>query len=91
MLEKIKLALRITHNYLDSDITDTINAARAEMVRSGVSDNIVNAEDNDLVSQAIKTYALYVYSGDSKLTEGYFQSWQYQLENIRKSYPKESD
>ncbi len=84
MLEKVKLALRISHNLLDSDIEDTIKTARAEMNRSGISLDV--AQSNlDIVEMAIKTYCLYVYASDSKLTEGYFKSWQYQLDNIRKS------
>lgn len=84
MLEKVKLALRISHNLLDSDIQDTINTARAEMVRAGVDE--LTAESNaEIVQSAIKTYCMYTYSSDSKLAEGYFNSWQYQLENIRKS------
>ena len=84
MLEKVKLVLRISHNYLDSDICDTINTARAEMIRSGVSD-IVAYSDADVVEMAIKTYCLFVYANDTKMSEGYFKSWQYQLDNIRKS------
>lgn len=85
MLAKIKLALRISHTALDSDILDTIKAARAEMIRAGVPEDIANSETNDLIVQAIKTYALYVYANDTKLADGYFNSWQYQLDNIRKS------
>lgn len=84
MLEKVKIALRITHTYLDSDITDTINTARAELIRSGVSVDVAES-DTDLVQMAIKTYCLYVFSNDTKMAEGYFKSWQYQLDNIRKS------
>lgn len=84
MLEKVKLALRISHNYLDSDIYDTINTARAEMIRAGVAENIANSSA-DVVEMAIKTYCLFVYANDTKMSEGYFNSWQYQLDNIRKS------
>lgn len=84
MLEKVKMALRISHNLLDSDINDTISTARSEMIRSGIAENIANS-DIDIIQMAIKTYCLYVYASDTKLTEGYFKSWQYQLDNIRKS------
>lgn len=85
MLDKIKLALRISHNALDSDIQDTIKAARAEMIRAGVPVELAESETNDLVLAAVKTYALYVYANDTKLSNGYFESWQYQLDCIRKS------
>lgn len=84
MLEKVKIALRINHTLLDSDIEDTINTARAEMLRSGVSEEIANSS-LDVVEMAIKTYCLFVYANDTKMVDGYFNSWQYQLDNLRKS------
>lgn len=84
MLEKVKLALRISHNLLDSDIKSTIDIARAELIRSGVSmDKAIS--DDALIESAIKTYCLFVYSNDDKRTQGFFESWQYQLDNLRKS------
>lgn len=84
MLEKVKKALRISHDYLNEDIEDTINTARAELIRSGV-DKAIAEGDSDLVQMAIKTYCLFVYSDDQKKTDGYWKSWQYQLDCIRKS------
>lgn len=84
MLEKVKLALRISHNLLDSDIEDTIETARAELIRSGCSEEYANS-NHTLIVSAIKTYCLYVYANDEKKTQGFFESWQYQLDNIRKS------
>lgn len=91
MLEKVKVALRISHNCLDNDIQDTIATARAEMIRSGVVADKVNDEEDALITNAIKTYCLFVYSSDSNKTEGYWTSWQYQLDCLRKSqgYAKE--
>ena len=92
MLDKVKLSLRISHNLLDSDIESTIEAARAELIRSGVSAEKANSEDV-LIERAIKTYCLFVYSSDNTRVEGYRASWEYQLECLRKSsgYMKESD
>lgn len=84
MLEKVKLALRISHNLLDVDINETIDTARAELIRSGVSKKYANS-NHPLVESAIKTYCLFVYANDDKKTQGYFDSWQYQMDNIRKS------
>lgn len=84
MLDKVKLALRITHTLLDSDITETIALARAEMVRAGVDSDVAES-DNALVEGAIKTYCMYRYANDTKMSDGYFKSWEYQLDNIRKS------
>jgi len=84
MLAKVKLALRITHTYLDSDITSTIAQARAEMVRAGVDSDVAES-NHSLVEGAIKTFCLMHYSNDSKMAEGYSKSWEYQLDNLRKS------
>ena len=84
MLEKVKLALRISHTLLDDEITESIASARAEMVRAGVSDEVAES-DLPLVHEAIKTYCRYIYSNDTKMKEGFFTSWEYQLDNLRKS------
>jgi len=84
MLDKVKLSLRISHDLLDNDILDTINTARAEMVRAGVVPSVAES-NNDVVEMAVKTYCLYVYANDEKAKDGYFTSWQYQLDNLRKS------
>lgn len=84
MLDKVKLSLRISHNLLDSDIEDTIGTARAELIRVGVPESKANGDDL-LVEEAIKTYCKAVYSSDEKRAEGFFNSWQYQLDNLRKS------
>lgn len=85
MLEKIKLALRISHKYLDDEISNTIEVARAELIRSGVSADKANSQDDVLIYSAIKTYCMFAFAGDAKISDGYFKSWSYQLENLRKS------
>ena len=84
MLTEVKLALRISHNKLDAEIQSTIEAAEAEMMRAGVVEASI-IETDPLIADAIKTYCKYSFASDIKLREGYFESWQYQLENIRKS------
>ena len=84
MLDKVKLALRITHTLLDSEITETVAQARAEMVRAGVPSDVAES-DNTLVEGAIKTFCLYRFANDTKMSEGFFKSWEYQLDNLRKS------
>lgn len=85
MLEKIKIVLRIGHKYLDADILDTIKIARAEMVRSGISEEKANDDEDSLIFSAIKTYCLFTYSSDNSRIEGFRQSWEYQLDNLRKT------
>lgn len=84
MLEKVKLALRISHNKLDSEIEDNIKEARAEMVRAGVVIEVAESE-LPLIEGAIKTYCKFKQADDSKLADGFYKSWELQLENIRKS------
>ena len=85
MLDKVKRALRISHSLLDDDITETINAARAEMIRSGVAEAKAKDDNDSLIVSAVKTYCLYTYANDTKMQDGYFKSWQYQLDCVRKS------
>lgn len=82
--DKVKLALRISHNLLDSEISDVITSARQEMLRAGV-DSEVAASDMELVQTAIKTYALEYYAQDPKDAERYSESFKYQLDCLRKS------
>lgn len=84
IFQKVKLALRISHNALDDEITDVIASARQEMIRAGVEQELANGS-MDLVETAIKTYALAYFAGNLTDREKYEQSFQYQLDNIRKS------
>lgn len=85
MLKKVKLALRISHSYLDEDIMDTINTARAEMIRSGISEEKANDDEDSLIVGAIKTFCKYQFSSDNTRVEGFRTSWEYQLECLRKT------
>lgn len=53
MLEKVKLALRITTNAYDSELNDLIDAAQLDMGIAGV---VIPDELDALVSRAIVTY-----------------------------------
>lgn len=81
--EKVKLALRISHNILDDEISDVIQSGRQEMVRAGVSNEVAEST-LEIVETALKTYALAYYSEPS-VAEKYTDSFKYQLDNIRKS------
>lgn len=85
MLEKVKLALRISHDYLNDDIEETISAARQEMIRAGVSADKAADEDDNLISLFIKTFCLYHFCNDDKIKDKYETAYQYQLDNLRKS------
>lgn len=87
MLETIKTALRISHTKLDTEINTTIEVARAELIRAGVNADKVNdlISEDKLINEAIKTYCLFSFSNNEKMAEGYFNSWQYQVDNLRRS------
>lgn len=84
MLESVKLGLRITHSKLNSEILETIETAKMEMERVGVS-KLAIVETDSLIVDAIKTFCKYSFSSDLKMREGFFNSWQYQLDCLRKS------
>ncbi|HDR7391264.1 head-tail connector protein [Bacillus sp. FSL R9-9410] len=56
MLDIVKLALRITHSHLDDEITDLIEAARHDLMLSGVSSLKTNDDADPLIKRAIITY-----------------------------------
>lgn len=85
MLEKVKIALRISHDYLNSDIEDSISAARLELKRAGVKAEMADSETDELICLAIKTFCLSIYSATDAIRKGYEESWKYQLDNLRKS------
>lgn len=53
MLDKVKLALRITTDAFDSELTDLIEAAQLDLGIAGV---VVPAEIDSIVTRAIITY-----------------------------------
>ena len=55
MLEKIKTALRISHNQLDSEIQDVIDAAMTSLMAAGV--HSAGHESDPLIVNAVKLYA----------------------------------
>ena len=87
---KVKLALRISHNYLDSEITDVIKSARDEMIRAGLDATMAEGS-SELVETAIKTYALANFCGNLNDSEKYTESFKYQLDCLRKSYGGDSN
>lgn len=53
MLEKVKLALRITTDAFDDELTDLIGAAQLDLGIAGV---VIPAEIDSIVTRAIITY-----------------------------------
>ena len=84
IFDKVKLALRISHNLLDGEITDVITSARLELKRAGVKSEVAEGDDEN-VETAIKTYALSYYASDVKEADRYTESFKYQCDCLRKS------
>lgn len=65
MLEKIKLSLGITHNKLDTDIQDVIEACLIDLGIAGV-DKLI--DEDPLVCAAVKLYckAWYNFQGQAE-------------------------
>lgn len=84
MLDKVKLALRISHDLLNDDILATIESARADMIRAGVPEIIARDDEYPLTQSAIRTYCLYSYA-DKDNASRYWESYTYQVDCMRKS------
>lgn len=88
MLEKMRLALRITSRSFDSEIAWLIEAARRELVRAGVSREKAYDENDELITFAIQKFVQANYSngmGGKDDAERYRQAFECQLEVLRKS------
>lgn len=63
MLEKVKLALRITTNAFDDELTDLIGAAQLDLGIAGV---VIPAEIDSIVTRAIITYCKFHFGEPSE-------------------------
>ena len=84
ILDTVKLAARIKHNSLDSEITRQIALARAEMIRAGVPSFVAESDTNELIVECIVQGTLKNISTDEKIRDAAASSFQYQLDNLRK-------
>ncbi|MFJ8268528.1 head-tail connector protein [Peribacillus asahii] len=71
MLEAIKLSLRVSHNALDDELLDLIEAAQHDLILSGVSSEKAEAETDvdPLIKRAITIYVKANFVSDSKDAE----------------------
>ena len=79
----VKLADRITGNYLDSEINRLETWARAEIERAGVPNFIAQSED-DLINDCVIQGVLSKIARDDKMREGAERAFIYQLDCLRK-------
>lgn len=62
MLDRVKLALLITGNDFDSELSDLIDAAAKDLGIAGVDALVISTDTNDaLIIRAIITYAGYQF------------------------------
>ncbi len=57
MLEKVKQALRISNTAFDTELNDLIEAAKADLILSGILQSKIDAIDTDiLIQRAVMVY-----------------------------------
>ena len=86
LVDTVATALRLgstSKTELSSEIERNIKAARSEMIRSGVKNEVAES-DHELIVEAIVTYCL-AKLGSVTTSDKYNESWLYQLDNLRKS------
>jgi hypothetical protein len=78
----IRQRLRNSSNALDSEITDLINAARADLVLGGVLESKAEDESDPLILQAISTYVKAEFGLDNDDSEKYRASYKEQRNGL---------
>lgn len=71
----IRRSLRINHTHLDAEITDLIEAARADLLLGGISASKVNDESDFLIKRAIITYVKSEFGLDNVDSVKYHESY----------------
>ena len=56
MLDDVKVALRVSHTALNSEITDLIAAARQDLILSGILPAKANSDTDALIKRVVITY-----------------------------------
>lgn len=56
ILDDVKTSLRISHTSLDSEIADLIEAARLDLIQSGILSSKANDDTDALIKRAIILY-----------------------------------
>ena len=82
MLDRVKLALLITGNDFDSELSDLIDAAAKDLGIAGVDALVISTDTNDaLIIRAIITYCGYQFEimhGSLDRSEAYKKSYDEQ-------------
>lgn len=86
MLNKIKLALRISHNKLDDDIQHNITAAILDMQRVGIKVDDKPDDPDDIICSACEMYVKWQYD---YLGKG--EQWEHNYTSLRNALSQSSN
>lgn len=75
MLNDVKAALRIDDSAFDLEVQDLIDAAKADLQLSGVSETKVNDSTDSLIKRAIIIYCRAHFDYDDKAADKLLQSY----------------
>ena len=75
MLNKVKLYLRISHNALDDDLNDTIDACLRDLKIYGVRTSKTDDAQDPLILNAVKLYCKAEYTDDPDKAAAYRQRY----------------
>ncbi|KAB2396796.1 MULTISPECIES: head-tail connector protein [Bacillus cereus group] len=75
MIDVVKKAVRISHNALDDELEDLIEASRYDLKLSGVSYLKANDDNDPLIKRAIITYVKANFISDAKEAERFLASY----------------
>lgn len=75
MLADVKTALRVSHDVLDGEINDLIDAARHDLMLSGVTALKAMDDTDPLIKRAVITYVKANFISDDKAAERFLKSY----------------
>ena len=78
-LSSVKKAIGVSAAIYDTDITDKIEEARAEMIRIGISGILANDETDALIRRAVTTFVHAGYPEDEASASRYAESAEKQM------------
>lgn len=76
MLGKVKLALRISNTLLDEEVSDLIDAARQDLILSGILSSKAEDDNDALVKRAVITYCKANFGYDNPDADRFRQSYE---------------
>lgn len=75
MLDSVKQALRITNTAFDGEVRDLIDAARSDLMLSGVSPEKANDDTDPLIKRAVIVYCKANFGLDNSEAERLQESY----------------